>query len=214
MKKILSLLISLIPFNVFRVLFLRVFCGYKIDFKSKVGMFNIITSKDFSMTNSKIGRFNYIDAKTVTINGALINKFNRIKHLNSLSLEDRSMIFSSNFIGGSRELKNLENQNLSLGVDSEILRGNYFDVTNTIVVGNNVVFGGNGSEIWTHGYDTDRNMLSGKVIFENDIFIGSKCIFTKGIEVVSNTTIGPGSVVYKSITESGLYSSQQLVKIK
>ena len=65
-----------------------------------------------------------------------------------------------------------------------------------------------------HGFDTDRNMLVGKVVFKNDIFIGSKCTFTKGIEVVNNTTIGPGSVVYKNIDEGGLYSSQQLVKIK
>jgi len=214
MKKFLSLAISFIPVNGIRVLFLRALLGYKIDSNSSVGMFNIIISDNVNLVDSKIGSFNYIDAKCVNIQNGLINKFNRIKHLNNLTLEEKSVIFSGNFIGGSKSSKAIETQNLKLGADSEILRSNYFDVTDEIEIGKNVVFGGNGSEIWTHGFDTKRNLLTGKVMFENDVFIGSKCIFTKGIKVVSNTTIGPGSVVYKSIVESGLYSSQQLIKIK
>lgn len=215
MKKIISLIISTIPLNGIRIFFYRLFFGYKIDYKSRVGMFNIIVAKQFSMTAAKIGKFNFIDAQKIDIGKhSVIKKFNRIKHLNSLVLGEKSIIFSFNFIGGSRDIKDLTNQNLFLDNDAEILRNNYFDVTDEIIIGKNVVFGGNGSEIWTHGFDTDRNMLTGKVVFENDIFIGSNCIFTKGINIVSNTTIGPGSVVYKSIDKSGLYSSQQLMKIK
>jgi acetyltransferase-like isoleucine patch superfamily enzyme len=215
MKKIISLTISSMPFNVVRIFFFRLLFGYKIDFKSKIGMFNVILANEFKMNNAKIGKFNYIDAQSVIIEkGGLINKFNRIKHLNRFILDEKSIIFSWNFIGGSRDAENKKNQNLIVGNNSDILRNNYFDATNEIVIGKNVVFGGNGSEIWTHGFDTDRKMLTGKVIFENDIFIGSKCIFTKDIKITSNTTIGPGSVVYKNIEESGLYSSQQLVKIK
>lgn len=214
MNKIITLLITLIPINRIRILLLRLFCGYKIDIKSKVGMFNVISANELVMSNSIIGNFNYIDAKNVSIQKGLIKKFNSIKHLNKLTLAENSIIFSKNFIGGSKDLKNNVNQNLALGLNSEILRNNYFDVTSEIIIGDNVVFGGNGSEIWTHGFDTSRKMLTGKVVFQNDIFIGSKCIFTKGVEVVSYTTIGPGSVVYKSVTESGLYSSQQLVKVK
>jgi acetyltransferase-like isoleucine patch superfamily enzyme len=213
MKKIISLLISLIPINIVRIFLLRLFCGYKIDYESSIGMFNVIVADKFILENSKIGKFNYIEAKNVLIKKGLINKFNRIKHLNNLSLSENSMIFSKNFIGGSKIQKNKENQNLILGTDSEILRNNYFDVTCEITIGNNVVFGGNGSEIWTHGFDLDRNILLGTVVFENDIFIGSKCIFSKGVRVLSQTTIGPGSVVYKSIAESGVYSSHQLLKV-
>ena len=213
MKKIISLLISLIPINIVRIFLLRIICGYQIDSRSFVGMFNIIVADKFVLENSRIGKFNYIEAKNVSIKKGLINKFNRIKHLNNLSLAENSIIFSKNFIGGSKSQKNKENQNLILGSDSEILRNNYFDVTSEINIGNNVVFGGNGSEIWTHGFDLDRNILLGTVVFENDIFIGSKCTFTKGVRVVSETTIGPGSVVYKSILESGMYSSHQLLKV-
>ncbi|MDB4533246.1 hypothetical protein N9242_00120 [Vicingaceae bacterium] len=213
MKKIISLLISFIPFNIIRIFLLRILCGYQIDYKSSIGMFNVIVADKFVLVNSKIGKFNYIEAKNVTIKKGIINKFNRIKHINNLGLAENSMIFSKNFIGGSKNQKNKEYQNLILGSDSEILRNNYFDVTSEIKIGNNVVFGGNGSEIWTHGFDLDRNILLGTVVFENDIFIGSKCIFTKGVKVVSETTIGPGSMVYKSILESGMYSSHQLLKV-
>jgi len=214
MKKFLSLAISFIPVNGIRIFFLRVLLGYKIDSNSSVGMFNVIISDRVDLVDSKIGSFNYIDAKCINIQKGLINKFNRIKHLNNLTLGERSVIFSGNFIGGTKGSDNMEHQNLKLGADSEILRSNYFDVTDEIEIGKNVVFGGNGSEIWTHGFDTKRNLLTGKVVFENDIFIGSKCIFTKGIKVGSDITIGPGSVVYKSVVEKGLYSSQQLIKIK
>jgi acetyltransferase-like isoleucine patch superfamily enzyme len=215
MKKVISFLISTIPLNGLRIFSYKLLFGYKIDYKSKIGMFNVIVAKELKMDNAKIGKFNFIDAQFIDIGkGSLINKLNRIKNLNKLNLGEKSIIFSSNFIGGSKDIKDIKNQNLDLDNDAEILRNNYFDVTNEIIIGKNVVFGGNGSEIWTHGYDTDRNILTGKVVFEDNIFIGSKCIFTKGVTVVSNTTIGPGSVVYKNVDESGLYSSQQLVKIK
>lgn len=215
MKKVCSFLISCFPINGLRIFWYRILCGYDIDYKSRVGIFNIISVKEFKMERAEIGNFNYIDAYKLEMgNGALINKLNKLKHLNVISMGERSIIFSRNFLGGSRQSINFPKQNLKIGNDTEILRNNYFDVTDEIIIGNNVVFGGNGSEVWTHGFDTKRNILTGKVIFQNDIFIGSNCIFTKGITVVGNTTIGPGSVIYKSIEESGLYSSQQLVKVK
>src|SRR5690606_29128857 len=138
---------------------------------------------------------------------------------NILSLKEKAEIVSENFIGASRNGKfddaiNFENQNIYIDQNSSILRGNYFDVVDEIIIGQNVVFGGNGSEIWSHGFTVNRKMLAGKVIFENDIFIGSNCIFTKGITVVSETTIAPASVIYKSILEKGIYSTHELRRVK
>ena len=56
-------------------------------------------------------------------------------------------------------------------------------------------------------------MLTGGLDFGNNIFIGSKCIFTKNIRICDNVTIGPGSVIYKSIKESGFYTTHQIVKV-
>jgi UDP-3-O-[3-hydroxymyristoyl] glucosamine N-acyltransferase len=213
MKKITSLLISLIPINSIRIFLLRVICGYQIDYNSSIGMFNVIISDSFIVENSKIGMFNYIEAKNVSMKNGLINKLNRIKHLNKLTLAENSIVFSNNFIGGSKEPENRVNQNLILGLNSEILRSNYFDVVSEINIGNNVVFGGEGSEIWTHGYDFDRNLLPGGVTFGDNIFIGSKCVFTKNISICNKVTIGPGSVIYKSIKEPGFYTTHQIVKV-
>ncbi len=215
MRKLLTLIISLIPFQAIKIWLYRMIFNYNINYNSHIGFFNVLECKLLKMESAKIGHFNFINCHSLKMEeGSIIKKFNRIKHINTMTLRKKAFIFSKNFIGGSRDIKNKPSQNIIIGDLSQVLRNNYFDVTDEIVIGNNVVFGGNGSEIWTHGFDIDRNLLKDKVSFGDNIFIGSKCIFTKGISIVSNTSFGSGSVIYKSINESGLYSSQQIRKIK
>ena len=220
MKSIVSFAISITPFNFVRIFLYNILLGYKIDYKSKIGCFNIINSKSVKMSNAKIGRFNYIKSDNIEMAASSnINKFNRIKNLHTLKIGERSRIFDRNFIGGSPEGVvidgfDFKEQKVILGKDTAVNRGNFFDVVRSIVIGNNVVFGGFGAEIWTHGFETDRTMLVGAVEFGNDIFIGSKCVFTKSVKVADDVTIGPASVVYKSISEKGIYSSHNIYKIK
>jgi len=217
MKSIISLIISVLPKNKW---FFNKILGYKIDSKSRVGMFNIINCKSVDIVNAKIGMFNIIKTESLSLgNFTYINKFNRLKNLNKVELNEKSGIFSWNFIAGPNkndisEGFKFEHQNLLVGENSAINRSNYFDVVREIVIGNNVVFGGNGSEIWTHGYDLERTLIAGSVSFGNNIFIGSKCVFTKDVNVSDNVTIGSASVVYKSILEQGIYSSHKLYKVK
>jgi acetyltransferase-like isoleucine patch superfamily enzyme len=150
---------------------------------------------------------------------SIIRKFNRIKNLNEIFLSKEAKIDSKNFVGGPDKASRLigsdfKKQNLFIGERSSVLRSNYFDVVREIKIGSNVIFGGNGSEIWTHGFDTQRVFLYGGVEFGDDIFIGSKCIFTKGISVCDEVSIGSASVIYKSILEKGLYTSHKMEKIK
>ncbi|MDG1475860.1 MAG: hypothetical protein P8Q14_01815 [Vicingaceae bacterium] len=220
MKNIVSFLISITPFNVLRIFLYNILLSYKIDYKSKIGCFNVINSKNVKISNATIGRFNYIKADHIEMDASSsINKFNRVKNLHTLRLGERSRIFDRNFIAGSPEEVGVEGfdfkeQNVVLGKDTAVNRGNFFDVVRSIIIGDNVVFGGFGAEIWTHGFETDRTMLVGAVEFGNDIFIGSKCIFTKSVKVVDGATVGPGSVVYKSITEKGVYSTHNIYKVK
>lgn len=220
MKSLGSLLISIFPFNKVRIFLYRVILKYDIDYESKIGFLNIINCTSLKMRGAKIGFLNQILVDKLSLeNNASISKMNRIKSINILSLKDNAEIRSGNFIGAPvrgtvDEAINFENQNIYVNRNSSILRSNYFDVVDEIIIGENVVFGGNGSEIWTHGFTVNREMLSGKVIFENDIFIGSNCIFTKGITVVSETTIAPASVIYKSIIEKGIYSTHELRRVK
>jgi acetyltransferase-like isoleucine patch superfamily enzyme len=172
------------------------------------------------MRSAKIGFLNQIIVATLSLeNKASIHKMNRIKNINVLELGLNAEIRSGNFIGAPAkgtldDAIKFSNQNIFIAENSSILRSNYFDVVDEISIGINVVFGGNGSEIWTHGFTVNREMLAGKVKFGNNIFIGSNCIFTKGVTITNNVTIGPGSVIYKSITESGIYSSHEIRKVK
>lgn len=220
MKSIISALISFVPLNSVRIFLYRIFLKYDIDFSSKIGMFNLINCSELSIQKAKIGFLNQINVeKLVMKEGARIHKFNRIKNLNVLSLDERAEIRSKNFVGAPAknvafEGKDFEAQNLYLGIKTAVLRSNYFDVVRSITIGDNVVFGGNGSEIWTHGFEADRTMLVGGVEFGNDIFIGSNCIFTKNVKVVDGVSIGPASVIYKSISEKGIYSTHNIYKVR
>ncbi|MBW1293899.1 acyltransferase [Aquimarina litoralis] len=220
MKNITTLLISIIPINKLKIYMYNKIFGFNISYESKLGYFNIFKVNKFVVQKSTIGNFNLIQAdKVILKEGAWINKFNRIKNCNKLILKEKAIIFSWNFIAGipmNSTHKGLvfERQNLTLGKTSEILRSNYVDLTNEITIGDNVVFAGNGSELWTHGFDTKRNYQSGSIVLGNNIFIGSNCTFTKNVSVCDNVTIGPSSVIYKSINEEGVYSSQKLYKVK
>ncbi|MEZ4792894.1 MAG: hypothetical protein R2783_05390 [Gelidibacter sp.] len=220
MKSLISFFISCLPVNALRVLLLRTFLGYGIDYGSKIGMLNIINCSSLKMRNAKIGFLNQIIVEDLILSEkASIKKRNRLKYLNKLHLGYNAEIRSGNFIGapikGTVDAAiHFEKQNIFVGKNSSVLRNNYFDVVEEVHIGENVVFGGNGSEIWTHGFDVNRKMLVGKVIFGDNIFIGSNCVFTKNVEVVGNTSIGPLSVIYKSITEPGVYSTHEIRKIK
>ncbi|UOB19419.1 acyltransferase [Abyssalbus ytuae] len=220
MKIILTFLVSLIPINRLKIWVYNFFKGYKISYDSKIGFLNVLCATKFTADKVTIGNFNFIHGKEVELmKGVLINKFNRIKNINRLLLKEKAIIYSWNFVSGIPEKSKhtsliFDNQNLTLGKESSLLRKNYVDLVNEVVIGDNVVFGGNGSEIWTHGFDIYRTMLVGRVTFGNNIFIGSGCIFTKGINVSDETIIAPGSIIYKSITEKGIYSTHEIRKIK
>lgn len=218
LRRITLIIISALPISGVRHFFYRLFFRYQIKGSSRIGMFNYISCRQVVLEDAKIGSFNLIIVNTLKLGpGARIINWNRIKHLNNLIIKDNGLINNRNFIGAQKSGERpfvFDLQNLTLGQRSEILRNNYFDVVRPITIGDNVVFGGEGSEIWTHGFEVDRTMITGEVTFGDNIFIGSGCIFTKNIQITSGVTIGPGSVIYKSINEGGMYSTHQIQKIR
>lgn len=179
--------------------------------------------KKLNLSGATIGNFNWLNAESLNMsNGSWIGRFNRIKHVNFISLGEEAIIQNWNKVFApktdSSELKETEfilsEQNLILGEKSAMLRMNYVDLTRSLKVGDNVVIGGNGSEFWTHGFDTQRNMKLGEISIEDNVFIGTKCIFNPGVRVTGNVIIAPGTVVYKNICVSGIYSSHSQVLVK
>jgi acetyltransferase-like isoleucine patch superfamily enzyme len=179
-------------------------------------MFNIIDCEQSNIeSNTMIGQFNYIKANRLEMKkGSSINKFNKISSINIIQMGLNSIINKKNVIFGSRSDLNLnkDNENLYLGENSEILISNHFDVSEKIEIGNDVVFGGINNEIWTHGFDSERNKKNAAVKIGNNVFFGSGCKILPGVEVADQVEFGSGTIVSSSVTEKGFYVSSQLLR--
>ena len=108
-------------------------------------------------------------------------------------------------------ITNTERNSFVLNELSLITHRHYFDLSYGISIGKNVVFGGEQTQCWTHGYDYNRNLKGGTVILGDDIYIGSRSIILPNITISNKVTIAAGTVVHKSITKSGVYASNNLM---
>jgi acetyltransferase-like isoleucine patch superfamily enzyme len=105
-----------------------------------------------------------------------------------------------------------EHENITIGQNSIITVGHLFDLSDSIIVGDNVTFGGRGTEIWTHGFDLNHVKIQAAVEIGNNAYIGSRCLITQGVKICNDVSIGAGTVVPKSIEKPGFYISSQLLR--
>ncbi len=213
-RKIFICVIALMPFNKIRLLLYRYCLNYKIDLDSYVGMFNYLDCSNFILSESTIGVFNYIKTENLVMQKSVIGKFNKVNFLRMLKMNSRSVIRSRNVILGTTDFFSpyLDTFNFEIGENSLITSNHYFDCTSNIKIGNNVVFGGINSQIWTHGFDKNRTMILGDVTIQNDIYIGSNVMILQNVFITSNVSIGAGSIISKNINESGFYVSSTLIR--
>jgi acetyltransferase-like isoleucine patch superfamily enzyme len=148
-------------------------------------------------TDSSIGH-SYISAKYIQIGSkARIKNLVRIKGVNQFVMKDNSFIGNRSSIFCGRD--QLEASNFTLGSDSALVLNCLVELSEDIVVGNNVVFGGTGTQLWTHGFDNYRNKFVGNITFGNNIYINPS------VFVCSDVSIAPGAVVTGSIDRPGFY---------
>lgn len=89
------------------------------------------------------------------------------------------------------------------------------DVTRDIIIGENTMLAGSGSQIWTHKFyfrkdgDGFVRVDSGVEVGHN-CYIGSRCIILSGVKIGDCITVGANACVSKSILARGLYVSQPL----
>tara|TARA_R110002072_G_scaffold179628_2_gene335716 strand:- start:4464 stop:5183 length:720 start_codon:yes stop_codon:yes gene_type:complete len=214
LKKILICSIAIVPFNKVRILLYRLFLGYKIDWNCKVGMFNYLDCDNANLYLSSIGVLNYINVNNLIMSSSEIGKLNKIKFLRTLKMGQESMIRSKNVILGTSDFFSpyLDVFNFEIGKKSLITSNHYFDCTANIKIGNNVVFGGINSQIWTHGFDKNRTMVLADVNIQDDIYLGSSIVILQGVNIVSQVSVGAGSIVSKDISQTGFYVSSSLVR--
>lgn len=215
LKKILALLIGIFPIRIVRIFLWNFFLGYKIDYYAQIGWGNILCCNHAEIQKAKIGNFNRIYTNDLHLeNGAEIRRLNLIKLVNSFVMLENSQIVSKNSIVGLFRLnyQKRENCNFILGKDSLVTIANSIDVTDSVTIGNNVVFGGKDTQLWTHGFDVKRNMVTGPIVVGDDVYVGSRCTICQGVTIADNTVIGAATCVPTSIKEPGFYVSNQLVK--
>ena len=104
---------------------------------------------------------------------------------------------------------------LRLGELSKITADHRIDLTRSVWFGKFATLAGTRSEIWTHGYvhspkGSDRYRIDGSVVFENNVYIGSRSIVTGGVRIAASIQVGAGTVVSKSLHKKGVYVSQGL----
>ena len=65
MRILILMLISITPFNWFRIFLYRTIFKFNIDYKSKIGVLNLLNCKTVELNNSKIGFLNQIVANNL-----------------------------------------------------------------------------------------------------------------------------------------------------
>lgn len=169
LKKNVLKIIKRIPNNSLRISLLRVLFKYSIGENVTIGK-SIINCK-----NVKIGDNVYIADKNVF-------------SCNELVVGDNTKIhFNNKFIGST---------SIKIGSDSRIINNHYFDLWNSINIGNGTWIAGKESEFWTHGSTNTMNSeKSLSIEIGDNIYIGSRCLFAPGVKINSNNLIGLGSVI-------------------
>ena len=89
-----------------------------------------------------------------------------------------------------------------------------FDVTANVKIGENSLFAGAGTQVWSHSFllenkGSRRHRIEGD-IKGNNVNISARCILLCGITICDNVIIGANCCVSHNITQGGLYVSQSL----
>lgn len=208
-------LIAVLPFSKLRILFYRLLCGYQISWDSKVGFGTIIRCRECRIERGTLGYLNYISCWSFNLGSdSRVIRMNKFLYINDVEIGQNVTIRSRNSFVGTRGFSApfKEEENINIGKDSIITIGHSFDLSDTITIGENVTFGGNASEVWTHGFDVNHIKVQAPVLIGNDVYIGSRSIIIQGVRICNRVSIGAGTVVSKSISESGFYISSALMR--
>lgn len=106
---------------------------------------------------------------------------------------------------------------ITLKKDSEIIFGNNSGASGVIIVaaskviiGDNVLIGGNCTIIDNDFHNTDPNKRNLEdyptrpIVVENNVFIGINCLIAKGVTIGENSVIGANSAVFNSIPANSI----------
>ena len=107
-------------------------------------------------------------------------------------------------------------KNLVIGDNTTINDGTLINCKEKVIIGKNCRIS-SGSQIHSTGLDVDkfpRVHHSAKIIIEDDVWIGSSCVITKGIRIRHKTTVSALSLVNKDLDSLSIYGGIPAKKLK
>lgn len=147
--------------------------------------------------------------------GTLIGHGNQIRGPFDVVMSERAKIGHFNTISRAAEGISVGKATLSMGVWSAVTARHRLDLCSSISIGNFSTVAGTGSQLWTHGYVHDlegigRYRIDGSIEIGNNVYIGTMCFISMGVNISDGIIVGGGSSVAKDLVEQGVYVSGPL----
>ncbi len=199
MKIRLVLALLLVPFPSFiKKAVYRLFFGYRFGRGVKIGLSAIVVGSCTIGARTRIGHFNiFYRTKDLRIGSdVIVGVGNRILGGDLVNIGDRCQIFRFNEINSILEPLALDHFEpvLEVGAGSVITVNHKIDFTDRVEFGENVVFAGRNSNIWTH-----NRQKAGPVSIGRNCYVGANVQFVANTSVGEYCVVGLGSVVTKKI---------------
>ena len=180
----------------------RLFFGYSIGRRVRVGISIIDASECEIGDDSNIGHFNVI----IGVQRLAVSDHVRIGHLNiirggdEVTLGRYSEIIRMNEINSipEPEVVNPIDPRFSLGAGSIVTTGHKIDFTDRVEIGRRTIIGGRNSSFWTHNRQRTETITVGDFAY-----VGSEIRVAPGGSIPSRCIVGIGSVVVGKIASEG-----------
>ena len=193
------MLIALLPSFLKRA-FYRLFYGYKIGKRVRIGLSIIDADECVIADDVSIGHFNAVlGVKRLTIGDhARIGHLNILRGGDEIRLGRYVEIIRMNEINSIPEpdVVNPVDPRFILGDGSVVTTGHKIDFTDTVEIGRRSIIGGRNSSLWTHNRQRTRPIKIGSFAY-----VGSEIRIAPGGAIPSHCIVGIGSVITKPLTE-------------
>ena len=194
------MLIALLPSSSLKRAFYRLFYGYKIGRRVRIGLSIIDADECVIEDDVSIGHFNLV----IGVKRLTVGDHARIGHLNVLRGGDEIRLGRYVEIIRMNEINSIPDPDVVnpvsprfiLGDGSVVTTGHKIDFTDTVEIGRRSILGGRNSSLWTHNRQRTRPIKIGSFAY-----VGSEIRIAPGGAIPSRSIVGIGSVITKPLTE-------------